>query len=191
MNHRARRARHILRTRRAGLPVEGGRTTTLYRQVLAPLPGTNPVPFSVPFTVPDRHLWYDRQGRPITSTEANALLSDRYKRVADTTISSASDPEIGYRVSTVWLGLDHQWNGGDPLIFETMVFGDNWNDVDQVRYTTEAEAAAGHADMVTLVAATVPDEIITQAPAPSTVLTDGPSADTFVVSWNMIDGGTL
>ena len=29
----------------------------------------------------------------------------------------------GVRVSTVFLGLDHSFGGGDPLWFETMIFG--------------------------------------------------------------------
>lgn len=35
------------------------------------------------------------------------------------------------RVSTVFLGLDHQWGDGPPMIFETMIFGgehDQWQD---------------------------------------------------------------
>lgn len=27
------------------------------------------------------------------------------------------------RVSTVFLGLDHCWNGGKPILWETMIFG--------------------------------------------------------------------
>ena len=49
-------------------------------------------------------------------------------------------------VSTVWLGLDHSYDGGPPLIFETMVFGGGL-DLEMERYSTEAEALAGHAAM--------------------------------------------
>lgn len=55
--------------------------------------------------------------------------------------------ESGVVISTVWLGLDHQWGDGPPLIFETMVFGGP-NDQDQYRYSTEDEARAGHAEIV-------------------------------------------
>ena len=61
--------------------------------------------------------WYNREGRRISTSEANALLGDfDYKVVART--------EVGpYVVSTVWLGLDHSYRDeGPPLIFETMVF---------------------------------------------------------------------
>lgn len=48
------------------------------------------------------------------------------------------------RVSTVFLGLDHQFFGGPPHIFETMIFGGP-HDQYQERYSTWAEAEAGHA----------------------------------------------
>lgn len=46
-------------------------------------------------------------------------------------------------VSTVFLGLDHQWGSGPPLLFETMIFGGPHDEM-QWRYTTWAEAQAGH-----------------------------------------------
>lgn len=46
-------------------------------------------------------------------------------------------------VSTVFLGLDHQWGDGPPLLFETMVFGGE-HDQEQWRYSTWDEAVAGH-----------------------------------------------
>lgn len=50
-------------------------------------------------------------------------------------------------VSTVYLAIDHSWGDGPPLIFETMVFGGKY-DREQERYSTEAEALAGHARWV-------------------------------------------
>ena len=52
----------------------------------------------------------------------------------------------GYRVSTVWLGLDHRFGrNGPPLIFETMVFDTDGKSEDyQVRYATENDAILGH-----------------------------------------------
>lgn len=50
-------------------------------------------------------------------------------------------------VSTVSLGLDHGFSGGPPLLFETMIFGgqyDSW----QWRWTTRAGAEAAHARIV-------------------------------------------
>jgi hypothetical protein len=51
-------------------------------------------------------------------------------------------------VSTVFLGLDHQWHAhGPPLLYETMVFRDGSGD-DCVRYSTREEALAGHNKVV-------------------------------------------
>lgn len=52
------------------------------------------------------------------------------------------------RVSTVFLGLDHSFGGlGPPLLFETMIFGGEY---DQCcwRYTTLDQAKAGHIRVV-------------------------------------------
>src|SRR5437868_3160304 len=56
----------------------------------------------------------------------------------------------GRLVSTVWLGLDHSFGGGPPMIFETMVFpkrGD-YSELDCERWATEEEARAGHRRLV-------------------------------------------
>lgn len=106
--------------------------------------------------------WYNRQGDRVTVEEAGRLLDiDGYKRVARTEILSAADPKVMKTVSTVWLGLDHNYSGGTPLIFETMVFGDSMADELCQRYSTEADALAGHREIVATVAATVQDEIVT------------------------------
>jgi hypothetical protein len=101
--------------------------------------------------MPDRPLYYDRAGNPIALMEWAALFDDHDIKVVAYT-------EIGpYRVSTVWLGLDHSWGHGPPLIFETMVFGPEsagGYDMDCRRYSTEEQARAGHDETVTLVRAT-------------------------------------
>jgi len=53
-------------------------------------------------------------------------------------------------VSTVFLGLDHNWEeDGDPLLFETMSFlPDDWGGMERWRYFTWEEAEAGHREMV-------------------------------------------
>lgn len=51
----------------------------------------------------------------------------------------------GVRVSTVFLGLDHSWVPGQPLLFETMIFGGD-HDGHQTRCTTWAEAEQMHAE---------------------------------------------
>lgn len=69
-------------------------------------------------------MWYDKTGKPLRDYDKiEKLLEDfEYKRIART--------EVGpYFVSTVWLGLDHDFSfthfdkvNPRPVIFETMVF---------------------------------------------------------------------
>jgi hypothetical protein len=49
----------------------------------------------------------------------------------------------GVVVSTVFLGMDHGWGEGPPLLFETMIFGRN-DDSYQTRCSTWDEAIAMH-----------------------------------------------
>jgi hypothetical protein len=88
---------------------------------------------------------YGPDGQPMTMTEWSAARSrdddslwQKYRQVTDT--DSA-------QVSTVWLGLDHQFGDGPPLIFESIVFGGAL-DQEMDRYSTWREAQNGHAAMV-------------------------------------------
>ncbi len=88
--------------------------------------------------------YYNRAGKPISSDEWSARLRSE-QRVAATYLP------CGHWVSTVWLGLNHQFGDGPPLIFETMAFpcdvsGEitSWREVESDRYSTEDEATAGH-----------------------------------------------
>ncbi len=65
------------------------------------------------------------------------------KCVATTKIKS-------YFVSTIFLGLNHNFDGDRPLLFETIVFNPN-RDQEIQRYCTWDEAVAGHKAMVSLV----------------------------------------
>ncbi len=47
------------------------------------------------------------------------------------------------KVSTVFLGIDHNFNEGIPILFETMVFGGKF-DQEQELYSTYEEAELGH-----------------------------------------------
>jgi len=64
------------------------------------------------------------------------------RRVAETFVGKA-------RVSSVFLGIDHSFGSGPPLIFETMIFGGR-HDQYQARYSTRLEAERGHAAAVKL-----------------------------------------
>jgi hypothetical protein len=78
------------------------------------------------------------------------MEDSRKRRVAGTTTRF-------HWVSTMFLGLDHQWDKGPPLLFETMVFErtdeTNENEIDWLggechRYSTWDDAVAGHAAVV-------------------------------------------
>lgn len=62
----------------------------------------------------------------------------------------AQDKIGDVKVSTVFLGLDHQWGEGPPLLFETMIF-EGPHDGYQERYSTWDEAEAGHKVALSLV----------------------------------------
>lgn len=113
--------------------------------------------------------YYDRSGNVISFRDWARLKAwdetrqREYTRVAQTTVGD-------YWISTVWIGLNHNFGDGPPLIFETMVFNKsfpdqpplselfnsdverpeftNWTDLDMRRYSTEEEALLGHEEMV-------------------------------------------
>lgn len=85
----------------------------------------------------DYHHYYNRQCEPITQEEwINSFRLDRHVGLTDL-------GTLG-RVSTVFLGLNHAYRPGPPVLFETMIFGGPMDEY-QERYYTEEQAAAGHA----------------------------------------------
>jgi hypothetical protein len=49
----------------------------------------------------------------------------------------------GVSVSTVFLGIDHAFGGGDPVLWETMSFGGDY-DLACDRYRSKRDALVGH-----------------------------------------------
>lgn len=102
--------------------------------------------------------FYDRQGREMTldewSKSYESMRTDR--RVASTVLPD------GKWISTVWLGINHSYGDGPPLIFETLVFPSdrNMSDLDGQRYSTEAEALDGHAALVEKWSKPIPAEAL-------------------------------
>lgn len=104
------------------------------------------------------HKCYRRNGESIGIYEWAILFeNDKYRRVALTRLPGGKK-----YVSTVWLGLNHSFDGGDPKIFETMVFSRDTRSMSlfgsgkslmyhenfyQRQWTTEEEAYAGHASI--------------------------------------------
>ena len=62
----------------------------------------------------------------------------------------AKDQIGDVKISTVFLGMDHQFSEGEPLIFETMIFGGE-HDQYQDRCSTWDQAEAQHAEAVLMV----------------------------------------
>jgi hypothetical protein len=73
------------------------------------------------------------------------------RQVADTKIG-------GIRISTIFLGLDHNFLGGKPLLFETMIFRGGKGD-DCFRCSSWEEAEKQHADAVALVRAEIKEKV--------------------------------
>ena len=100
-------------------------------------------------------MYFDRQGEPMPMREWVLKMEDtEYRQLAFTRLS-------GMEVSTVWLGLNHNWfPTGPPLIFETMVFVDLDEPIEVMgrlmhregtemwRWATEEQALDGHAQAV-------------------------------------------
>lgn len=95
-----------------------------------------------PLVKSEDQLYFNRDGTPCkTRREAFAAMDVRgpEHRVGEWLSKSGK-----VRVSTIFLCIDHGWGEGPPIIFETMVFGGPL-DQEQWRYSTEAQALAGHA----------------------------------------------
>lgn len=78
----------------------------------------------------------------IPTDDASKAFSDQGKIIGRTEIGETL-------ISTIFLGMDHGFFG-EPLLFETMIFGgkhDNYRE----RYSTYAQAEAGHQIAVDLV----------------------------------------
>lgn len=113
----------------------------------------------------ERPRHYNRKGQPIGLMEWLHLSEDvDYKRV----VRSNVGPDM--LVSTVWLGIDHNYSiVGPPIIFETMVFRrvphpkrdkfghlHEWDGDEQDRWSTETEAIRGHERIVAEMSALLP-----------------------------------
>lgn len=86
--------------------------------------------------------YYDKDGNPIDLMTWGNLIEDRFYSVL------AHDQVGPFRISTVWMGLDHNWCQHEIHIFETMIFADNPShelDHYQKRYSNKEAALKGHA----------------------------------------------
>lgn len=94
----------------------------------------------------DSGLYYDANGMPISRERWALLFSEG---AMSRLIARARVGPI--LLSTVWLGIDHSWGQGPPVLFETMTFprllrdrARYWDWQIQDRYHTVEQARAGH-----------------------------------------------
>ena len=84
--------------------------------------------------------YYDRDLKPMDDY-SNEKTRWGGRRVLQTTTA-------GYRVSTVWLSLDHSFDGGAAIVFESMVWeapdGEPGAEAYSTRHYSEEEAARWH-----------------------------------------------
>ncbi len=97
------------------------------------------------------HYTIDKEGN--VSLEPN--LEKWAKSFQANTRRIAGTRVFGIYISTIFLGLDHSFGSGPPILFETMIFG-GINDQYQKRYVTLEEAKKGHKETVLLVLKTLP-----------------------------------
>ena len=67
--------------------------------------------------------YYILNGQEVVTAEMKEwaeFYGEADKRIVQQEVIESKGTE--YRVSTVFLGIDHAWYGGPPLLFETMVF---------------------------------------------------------------------
>ncbi len=97
----------------------------------------------------------DDSGRPVREPSVHkwgAFFENRERRrvAADELTINGED----VRISTVFLGMDHSWEGGPPILWETMVFGGKLNEEQDRCAGNREQAEAMHAAMVARVQST-------------------------------------
>lgn len=104
------------------------------------------------------HYILDERGEPVPCDDVRVW--GEWFQTAERHVAQDMDEGEGaaaVRVSTVFLGLDHAFNGGPPVLWETLVFGGPL-DGEMLRYTSRAAALAGHREMCALVSAAIAGE---------------------------------
>jgi len=88
-------------------------------------------------------FWYilDNENNPVKATDLE--YSEWCKDYSNRKVIGKTNIAKSF-ISTVFLGLDHSWDGGLPLLWETMIFSDDENDLFQERYTSQESAVYGH-----------------------------------------------
>lgn len=85
----------------------------------------------------DKYILEGKEPKPVEDLMEWAKWFEKANRVVEQT--KVDD----VKVSTVFLGMDHSFFDGPPILFETMIFGGP-EDGYQERYSTWDEAVKGH-----------------------------------------------
>lgn len=99
--------------------------------------------------------------------ESMPASSDWYQRKTPIGFQLSRDEVVpGVEVSTVFLAINHDFLGeGEPILWETMVFAKDRDDVYQKRYTSHAEAVERHKQICRLIASEGIEALTNGSPA--------------------------
>lgn len=107
-----------------------------------------------------RMHWILKDKRPVAEPDLMKWATWFEHSSEERVVKRDADEETGWLVSTVFLGLDHNFSGvGPPILFESMVFKKRkengqltGEDTICERYSTWEEAEAGHNRICTMLA---------------------------------------
>lgn len=80
--------------------------------------------------------------------EPDTLKWAKWFEAADRVVSQSTVGQVV--ISTVFIGIDHAFHGGPPVLYETMIFGGEHDQYEE-RYHNGVAALAGHDRAIALV----------------------------------------
>ena len=93
-------------------------------------------------------MWYVLNENDEPVAEPDMILAARwFSENSERRKVVLTDVSEDCQLSTVFLGLDHSYRGGEPVLYESLWFGGP-NDGDMRRYKTREEAIKGHIEML-------------------------------------------
>jgi hypothetical protein len=91
--------------------------------------------------------YWDRDGKVIADNDILPVFKKwELLRDSEYCVIRETCTPFAELIATKWIGIEHGWNEGKPLIFETILFKPRGESGEEFRmfYATEAEAEAGH-----------------------------------------------
>ena len=98
-----------------------------------------------------RHWILD--GKTPVAVDDTRTWAEQFEKIEQRRVQKTKFGDV--EISTVFLGLDHSFGMGPPLLFETMIFGGK-HDQFQDRYSTWDAAEKGHAQAIEIVKGSLP-----------------------------------